>query len=98
MQYEILVAENLDALTKAVDEYIEKGWVPQGGICNHSADLESASNRYLQAMIKPDSAPRKPTIPRPGRRKGLGVPPVPGLPSLEEALDKLDDINKNSED
>lgn len=99
MQYEIAAADNLDALSKEVNEYIGKGWVPQGGICNQSDDLETGSNRYLQAMIKEDSTDRKPTIPQSGRRTGLGVPPTPGLRSLEETLDELDDaVTKDSND
>ena len=46
MQYTILMASTLKALIETVNEHIELGWKPQGGVC------VTADDYYFQAMIE----------------------------------------------
>jgi hypothetical protein len=48
MEYTILKANDEEYLTKMVNEYIAKGWVPQGGV----SMVVSHYSHYIQAMIK----------------------------------------------
>ena len=45
MNYTIIEAMNQDTLIKRVNESIERGFIPQGGICFNGSF-------YYQAMIK----------------------------------------------
>ncbi|MCP4325889.1 MAG: DUF1737 domain-containing protein [Alteromonadales bacterium] len=45
MRYEILTTVSLFNLESAVNEYISKGWTPQGGLFIYNGS-------YSQAMIK----------------------------------------------
>ncbi|MFA4919733.1 MAG: DUF1737 domain-containing protein [Thermodesulfovibrionales bacterium] len=46
MEYRILLAYNSADLEKQVNDLLNQGWRPQGGLCLTSG------NYYVQAMIK----------------------------------------------
>jgi len=58
MKYKIIeIAANTEAVARAVQEAIEEGWVPQGGLA--STTMNAAEPRfefiaYAQAMMKED--------------------------------------------
>ena len=49
MQYTILDSNEFYKLEKMVNSYIEKGWVPQGGV---AAAKDQGYSVYAQAMVK----------------------------------------------
>ena len=49
MRYTVLTSSRFDELIKMVNELIEEGWIPQGGICESG---NGAIYHYSQAMIK----------------------------------------------
>lgn len=51
MKYEIVEAPELYKLEEMVNEMIEDGWLPQGGLCSTKY---GTTTYYSQAMIKHD--------------------------------------------
>ncbi len=47
MEYTILKANNLQDLEHFVNEYIEKGWRPQGGVTHYNE-----GTNHCQAMVR----------------------------------------------
>lgn len=45
MEYKIVTGRNIDNLTVIVNNQIEKGWIPQGGVL-------ISGMMYAQAMVK----------------------------------------------
>lgn len=45
MEYKIVTGRNIDNLTVIVNNQIEKGWIPQGGVLINGM-------MYAQAMVK----------------------------------------------
>ena len=54
MEYKILVGAEMPKLTKKVNEAIEQGWRPQGGLVVINDGFKGYSQRCAQAMVKPD--------------------------------------------
>lgn len=52
MKYFIVTAYAADMLEDAVNEYINNGWVPQGGV---SCSLSENQDAYAQAMVKKEN-------------------------------------------
>ena len=61
MEYKVMwaaaedVSTALNSLAKVVNEQIQDGWEPQGGICSvigHADGQETVEVQYSQAMIK----------------------------------------------
>lgn len=50
MQYNVVADDDIPSLVKKVNQAIQAGWKPQGGIA--VAALPSGEGRFLQAMIK----------------------------------------------
>lgn len=48
--YEIVIAEDLETLTKLVEDKIKKGWNPTGGIT-------VLANGFAQAIVFPERSP-----------------------------------------
>lgn len=46
ISYKVICVEHLTALETRVNNMIEDGWIPAGGVYQHN-------NRYLQAMWRP---------------------------------------------
>ena len=53
MKYEIVTASNTHDLTKAVNNKIENGWEPIGGINGGPNSISRSCVDFQQAMIKP---------------------------------------------
>lgn len=53
MQYEIAVADSLPDLQQEVQDLVDKGYVPQGGIAVVVHNWEEFDALYYQAMFKP---------------------------------------------
>jgi hypothetical protein len=49
MKYTVVTSSRFDELIKMVNELIETGWLPQGGVCESG---NGAIYHYSQAMIK----------------------------------------------
>jgi hypothetical protein len=49
MQYTVVTFVKLEDLIKEVNSLMQKGWLPQGGICLNSFVVDG---RYFQAMVK----------------------------------------------
>jgi hypothetical protein len=49
MKYTVVTSSRFEELIKQVNELIEVGWIPQGGICESG---NGAIYHYSQAMIK----------------------------------------------
>ncbi|RZD52338.1 MAG: hypothetical protein CXT64_05070 [Methanobacteriota archaeon] len=62
MEYKILAGAEMPKLAKKVNEAIEQGWRPQGGLVvindYRGFRLEGYSSRCAQAMVKPDEGYR----------------------------------------
>ncbi len=53
LEYMILETDKTkNFLEMLVNEAIEEGWVPQGGVCRTDFDIASDGLRYMQAMIR----------------------------------------------
>lgn len=52
MKYEIISTDTMTKMILEVNDYMEDGWKPQGGIC---AYVSSTYTRFLQAMVKEES-------------------------------------------
>ena len=48
MEYKILCEESPYSLEGIVNDYIKKGWIPQGGVFSYA----KSSRSWCQAMIK----------------------------------------------
>lgn len=59
MKYEVIQYNNLYELIDAVNNYIENGWKPLGGIAVTSCGSYNIEKRYLQAMIKEEKKEEK---------------------------------------
>lgn len=55
MEYKILYAITFDEMQKEINNYIKKGWTPQGGLCNTKYNL-------AQGMIKTSKETEQDTI------------------------------------
>lgn len=47
VDYTVIEADDIKSLIKLVKEYIEKGWQPQGGICEGGTN---ENYKFFQAM------------------------------------------------
>lgn len=67
MRYTVLSRYELTNLINDVQEYIELGWIPQGGIASATwvDGWDIHQFRFLQAMIHPSDNPRIPDIGQP---------------------------------
>lgn len=53
MQYQVIDADDIAALVELVNEAMEDGWKPQGGVASTLAvDQGRYSYYYAQAMVK----------------------------------------------
>jgi hypothetical protein len=52
MEYTILIVNTLSGLERKVNEYIKKGWRPQGSIGIEQNAQFNTVEYYFQAMIK----------------------------------------------
>jgi hypothetical protein len=49
MQYRVINVDTISFLERRVTEFINEGWIPQGGICTC---YEGGNLRFYQVMIK----------------------------------------------
>lgn len=50
MEYQILIARTPEQLETGVNEELQQGWIPLGGICVHGD--ETYGHSYYQAMTR----------------------------------------------
>lgn len=51
IEYQVLKAENFEDLTEIVNNWIEDGWKPQGGVATGTSSMIKVEILY-QAMVK----------------------------------------------
>lgn len=51
-EYFIVVEEDSLYLENAVNQRIDEGWEPIGGVCFHISNDEHVNNEWAQAMIR----------------------------------------------
>jgi len=51
MEYQILEADNTEALERAVNDLIQEGWYPQGGVAV-APETPDFNGFYVQAMAR----------------------------------------------